>query len=150
MADNTQLVFRMYECFGKGDMDTIRNELFHPEITWIMPGHHPLSATMRGVDEVLAFFQALFTAGITVDNAHFGLLDDGTVIEKHTGHGKIGDEEFIFPTATSYGVKDGKLFSVQVHTGDQHTVDRYMWSVFKLRDIEHRLEKPNSKIWYYH
>ena len=43
MADNTQLVFRMYECFGKGDMDTIRNELFHPEITWIMPGHHPLS-----------------------------------------------------------------------------------------------------------
>ena len=72
MADNTQLVFRMYECFGKGDMDTIRTELFHPEITWRMPGHHPLSATMRGVDEVLAFFQALFTAGIVVDNAHFG------------------------------------------------------------------------------
>ena len=46
-------------------MDTIRNELFHPDITWRMPGHHPLSATMRGVDEVLAFFQALFTAGIT-------------------------------------------------------------------------------------
>ena len=150
MADNTQLVFRMYDCFGKGDMDTIRNELFHPDVTWRMPGHHPLSATMRGIDEVLAFFQALFTAGITVDNAHFGLLDDGTVIEKHTGHGKIGDEEFIFPTATSYGVKDGKLFDIQVHTGDQHTVDRYMWTVFKLRDIEHRLEKPGAKVWHFH
>ena len=43
-----------------------------------------------------------------------------------------GDEEFTFPTATSYGIKDGKLFDVQVHTGDQHTVDRYMWAVFKL------------------
>ena len=100
MADNTQLVFRMYECFGKGDMDTIRNELFHPEMTWRMPGHHPLSGVMRGVDEVLAFFTALFQAGIVVDNAHFGTLDDGTVIEKHLGHGKIGDEEFLFPTAT--------------------------------------------------
>jgi hypothetical protein len=51
MSDNTQLIFKMYESFGKGDMDTIRNELFHPDISWTMPGHHPLSATMRGVDE---------------------------------------------------------------------------------------------------
>ena len=36
------------------------------------------------------------------------------------------------------------------HGGDQHTVDRYMWSVFKLRDIQHRLDRPNAKVWHYH
>jgi ketosteroid isomerase-like protein len=137
--DNTQLVLRMYECFGKGDMDTIKNELFHPQMTWTMPGHHPLSDRIEGSDAVIAFFSALFKAGINVDNVHFGVLDDGTVVEKHTGHGKIGDEEFIFPTCTTYGIKDGRIFDVNVHTGDQHTVDRYMWTMFDLKGIPERL-----------
>jgi uncharacterized protein len=136
---NTALVLKMYEYFGKGDMASIQSELFHPEMTWTMPGHHPLSARMEGSDAVIAFFGALFQAGITVDNVHFGELDDGTVVEKHTGHGTIGDEKFLFPTCTTYGIKDGKIFDVQVHTGDQHTVDRYMWAVFSLKGIPARL-----------
>ena len=138
-TDNTQLVFRMYDCFGKGDMETIKKEIFHPDMSWSMPGHHPLSDRMEGVDAVISFFDALFKAGIEVDNVHFGVLDDGTVVEKHTGHGKIGDEEFIFPTCTTYGIKDGKIFEVSVHTGDQHTVDRYMWEMFELKGIPDRL-----------
>ena len=137
--DNTQLVFKMYDYFGKGDMESIKRELFHPEISWTMPGHHPLSARMEGADAVVAFFGALFKAGIVVDNVHFGVLDDGTVIEKHMGHGKIGGEQFDFPTCTSYGIKDGKIFDVRVHTGDQHNVDRYFWAVFRLKGIPARL-----------
>ena len=76
--DNTQLVFRMYELFGKGDMEGIKREVFHPDMSWTMPGHHPLSARMEGVDAVIAFFGSLFKAGIVVDNVHFGVLDDGT------------------------------------------------------------------------
>lgn len=136
---NTDLVAKMYESFGKGDMDTIRNELFHPDMVWRMPGHHPLSAEMKGVDQVMEFFGALFQAGITVDNAHFGELDDGTVIEKHTGHGEVNGEKYVFPTCTSYGVRDGKIAEVQVHTADQHGVDRYMWEQFNLKNIPARL-----------
>ena len=90
--DNTALVFQMYDYFGKGDMESIKREIFHPDVSWTMPGHHPLSARMEGADAVIAFFGALFKAGIVVDNVHFGVLDDGTVIEKHLGHGKIGGE----------------------------------------------------------
>ncbi len=136
---NLDLVSKMYECFHKGDMEAIRNEIFAADITWIMPGHHPLSGKMEGVDSVLSFFSALFKAGIIVDNAHFGELDNGTVVETHLGHGKIGDEEFLFPTATSYGIRDGRIAEVRVHTGDQHTVDRYMWAQFELKGIPERL-----------
>lgn len=137
---NTDLVLKMYDLFGKGDMESIKNEVFDPDMTWTMPGHHPLSGHMEGVDAVIAFFGALFKAGITVDNVHFGELDDGTVVEKHTGHGTLPNgEQVVFPTCTSYGIKNGKIAQVQVHTGDQHTVDRYMWAMFNLKSIPARL-----------
>jgi len=137
---NTDLVLKMYDLFGKGDMASIKREVFHPDMTWTMPGHHPLSGKMEGVDAVIAFFGALFKAGITVDNVHFGELDDGTVVEKHSGHGTLpSGEKVLFPTCTTYGIKDGKIFNVQVHTGDQHTVDRYMWTLFALKGIPARL-----------
>jgi hypothetical protein len=96
---------------------------------------------MEGVDAVISFFAALFQAGISVDNIHFGDLDDGTVVEKHTGHGTLpSGEAVVFPTCTTYGIQDGKIHEVRVHTGDQHTVDRYMWSMFNLKGIPARLE----------
>jgi len=136
---NTDLVFKMYDYFAKGDMESIKSELFTPDIVWRMPGHHPLSGAMQGVDEVIAFLADLFRAGITVDNAHFGVLDDGTVVEKHFGHGEVNGEKFLFPTCTSYAIRDGKIAEVQVHTADQHGVDRYMWAQFQLKPVAARL-----------
>jgi uncharacterized protein len=137
---NTDIVLRMYDCFGKGDMGTIKSEIFDPNIIWRMPGHHPLSGAMQGVDSVIGFFGALFQAGITVDNIHFGELDDGTVVEKHTGHGEVNGAQYVFPTCTSYAIKDGRITEVQVHTADQHGVDRYMWAQFQLKPIPERLQ----------
>ena len=136
---NTDLVFKMYDSFAKGDMDAIRNDLFDPDIVWRMPGRHPLSGEMKGVDAVLSFFGALFQAGITVTDAHFGELDDGTVIEKHLGHGTANGKDYFFPTSTSYGIRDGKIYDVQVHTAAQPDVDNYMWSRFPLKTIPERL-----------
>ena len=60
MADtvnpNLALVQRMYECFNKNDMETIRREIFAPDLVWNLPGRHPLAGTKHGAEEVLAFF----------------------------------------------------------------------------------------------
>ena len=66
-------------------------------------------------------------AGIIVEDAHFGELDDGTVIEKHMGHADFEGKTYYFPTCTSYKMKDGKIFEVQVHNGDYPTVENYMF-----------------------
>lgn len=141
MADNSMgPVLRYYQLFAEDDFETMESECFHPEVTWIMPGHHPMSGVHHGSAAAIAFLRKLKLAGIFVDNVHIGVLDDGTVIEKHIGHGEgAGGEKFTFPTATSYGIKDGKIFEVQVHTGDQHNVDRYFWGRYPLKGVPDRL-----------
>ena len=62
------VVAKMYECFGKGDMATLKTDVFASDIWWNLPGHHPLSGVKNGPDEVIAFFGALMQTGIVVDN----------------------------------------------------------------------------------
>ena len=134
------VVNRMYECFAKGDMETLKTEVFAADITWDLPGHHPLSGVKRGPDEVIAFFGALMATGVNVDNITFGTMGDDGVIERHTGHGKFSDgEEIIFPTCSYYRIQDGRIAAVQVYTGDQHGVDRYFWAMNALKPIPDRL-----------
>ena len=89
------VVDKMYACFAKGDMATLKSEVFASDITWNLPGHHPLSGLKTGPDEVIAFFGALMQTGIVVDNITFGTMGDDQVVEKHTGHGKLTNGEEI-------------------------------------------------------
>lgn len=136
---NTDVILKMYEYFNSGQLDRVRDELFADDIVWRMPGHHPLSGEHTGAEQVMGFFGQLSQAGIRVDGVHFGELENGTVIERHLGHASIGDDEFVFPTATAYEIEDGRIVAVQVHTADQHNVDRYMWSRFALKPLTDRL-----------
>ena len=34
MANPTEVVTRMYECFNRADLDTIKQEIFEPDILW--------------------------------------------------------------------------------------------------------------------
>ena len=133
------VVDRMYQCFGTGDMDTIRNEVFAPDIKWHLPGHHPLSGTKNGVDEVLAFFGALMQTGISVDNVSFGTIGDDRVVETHSGHGTVEGRDYLFPTCSVYTIRDGKIAEVQVYTADQHGVDDYFWKGYNLKPLPDRL-----------
>ena len=98
MADtvhpNIALVQRMYECFNRNDMDTIRREIFAPDLVWNLPGRHPLAGTKHGAEEVLAFFAQLVKANIQVTldpasdpNTGVDTFGDSTVVEVHRGHG---------------------------------------------------------------
>jgi ketosteroid isomerase-like protein len=129
----------MYDAFNAGDLDKLRNEIYAPNITWTMPGQHPLSGRHTGIDEVMAFNTALSKAGIQVDNVHVGELDDGTVVEHHMGHGHAKGVDYLFPTCTSYRVEDGKIVEVQVHAGDPHAVNEFMWSAYDLPPLPDRL-----------
>ena len=94
MADSMAVVDRMYECFGKGDMDTLKSDVFAQDIVWKLPGHHPLSGDKKGADEVIAFFAALIKTGVVVKDVSFGTIGDNKVVEQHTGHGTVEGREY--------------------------------------------------------
>jgi hypothetical protein len=75
-------------------METIRREIFAPDLVWNLPGRHPLAGTKQGADEVLAFFSQLVKAGIQVTldpaadpNTGVDTFGESTVVEVHRGHG---------------------------------------------------------------
>jgi ketosteroid isomerase-like protein len=139
LSSNIDTVQRMYAAFHARDLERLRTEVFAPDIKWYMPGQHPLSGLHDGIDAVMAFNAALARAGIVVDNIHLGELDDGTVVEKHIGHGHSQGVDYNFPTCTSYRVRDGRIVEVRVHTNDPHAVNEYMWAQYQLKALPDRL-----------
>ncbi len=139
MAGSMAVVDKMYECFGRGDMETLKTDVFSPDIIWKFPGHNPLTGFKTGADEVIAFFGALLAVGVHVDNFKFGTIGDDIVVETHTGHGAVEGRDYVFPTCSVYTIADGKIASVQVYTADQHGVDDFFWKSHKLKPLPDRL-----------
>ena len=136
---NLDIVVRMYDCFNKADLDTIRNEIFAPDILWNLPGHHPLGGPKRGAEEVLAFFHELNKSNIQVTLVNIDAWGDETVVEVHRGQGKSGNAVLDALNCTHYHIKDGKIDHVQVYMSDQYAADSFFWAIFNLKPIPERL-----------
>jgi uncharacterized protein len=136
---NVEIVQRMYECFNQGDMNSIRQDIFASDLVWRLPGHHPLSGTKNGADEVIAFFEQLNKAGIQVDLINIDAWGENTVVEVHRGHGQSNGSVLDALNCTHYQIRDRKIAEVQVYISDQHTVDQFFHAVYSLKPIPDRL-----------
>lgn len=136
------VVQKMYECFNRGDMETIKQEVFAPDIVWTLPGRHPLSGTKQGADEVIAFFAQLGKVGIQVDLIGLDQFLEDTVVEVHRGHTQgreVNGVKLDALNCTHYYVLDGKIKQVQVFMGDQYGADNFFWAACSLKPIPDRL-----------
>ncbi|WP_133511011.1 nuclear transport factor 2 family protein [Candidatus Thiosymbion oneisti] len=154
---NLALVQRMYDCFNSDDLDTIRREVFAPDLVWNLPGRHPLAGTKYGAEEVLAFFAELRQANIKVtldpqSDPATGIDSFGetTVVEVHRGRGTTsvsdagGNQVQVTLNAlncTHYQIKDGRIAEVQVYISDQYAVDNFFNAVYQLAPIPDRLAR---------
>jgi uncharacterized protein len=138
-ADYVQLVRRMYDCFNRDDLDTLRREIFAPNLVWHLPGHNPLAGTKNGAEEVIAFFLQLRKGHIQVDLIQIDLFGADTVVEVHRGHGTQGGATLDAINCTHYHIRDGRIADVQVFLSDQHAADAFFWTVYPLKPIPDRL-----------
>jgi len=134
-----ELVSKMYESFNKGDMETIKREVFHKDLVWVLPGHNPLAGVKYGADEVIAFFMELGKANIQVDLIKIDVFGDDGAIEIHRGHSESTTPKLDALNCTYYKVRDGRIADVQVFMGNQHVADAFFNSVYKLKPIPERL-----------
>lgn len=136
---NVEVVHKMYGCFKSGDMETLKNEVFAPDIVWHLPGHHPLAGTKNGVGEVLAFFGKLRSLGAQVTPLEMGELGNGGVAEIYRAHASTEGAEMQAFNCNYYTIKDGKITEVQVLMADQHNYDNFIWAAVQLKPLPDRL-----------
>lgn len=136
--DNVALVEKMYECFNKGDMDTIRREVFASDLKWTLPGRNPVGGLKNGADEVIAFFAGLVRSGIKVDLVKIDAWGEDIVVEVHRGYGESKGAKLDALNCTHYHVRDGRIAEVQVYMSDQYAADNFFWAAYQLKPIPDR------------
>ena len=136
---NVEIVEKMYQCFKKGDMETLKAEVFAEDLVWHLPGHHPLAGTKRGISEVLAFFGRLRSLNIQVTPLGMGELNSGAVVEVYRGHGEFNGAKLDAFNCNHYTIRDGRIVQVQVLMADQHGYDAFFWVAFQLKPLPDRL-----------
>lgn len=136
---NVAVVQRYYEAYGASDIELIRNEIFAKDITWTIPGHHPLAGKKQGADEVFAFFEQLNKAKFKAEVLFLG-GNDNYVVDVHRGWSNLTDGENVDQTwALLYEVADGRITSAVNFPGDQHAADTFFWNVYNLKPLPDRL-----------
>ena len=136
---NVEVVHKMYNCFKTGDMETLKAEVFAPDIVWHLPGHHPLAGTKNGVAEVLAFFGKLRSLGAQVTPLEMGELSNGGVAEIYRATATTDGAEMKALNCNYYTITDGKITEVHVLMADQHNYDDFMWAAIQLKPLPDRL-----------
>lgn len=111
--------------------------LLAPDISWVVPGHHPLAGTKRGIAEVLAFFDQLGKANFKAQP--LAVVESGEyVIDHHRGWSEVaGGLDLTW--CLVFRFESGRIKEVVNFCADQHRADLFFWKVFALKPIPDRL-----------
>lgn len=127
---NEDLLRKGYEAFSRGDLDTLRNELFDPNVVLHVGGRSPLGGDYQGIDEVFGFFART----IELSNGTFQIqLHDAVANDEHAvglsiasaqREGKSLDDA---RGAEIYHVRDGRVTEAWFMAEDPYATDDF-WS----------------------
>jgi uncharacterized protein len=136
--DTLATVKRFFSFYQKGDVAGLKSVL-HPDIEWIVPGRHPLSGTKKGMDEVIAYYRLLQRANFRSE-VRFLEAQGEYAVDYHRGWAQAGAQQLETDWVMVYNVRNGLIRSMRNFPGDQHAVDDFFWSVYRLRPLPERLE----------
>lgn len=89
-----ELVRQAYAALDTGDRDQIRR-YWADDMTWLVPGHNPLSGRKQGLDGFLAFMQEvgrLSGNSFRMDRSAIMITEDGSADVTHNVGNRAGDE----------------------------------------------------------
>jgi uncharacterized protein len=135
---NIEAIDAFFAAYASYDLDQMRKVLAD-DLEWTIPGHHPLSGTKRGVEEVAAFFTQLGKAGFQADPL-FLEANDEYVVDVHRGWTTegVGQVDTLWALVWHFNA-DGKADRVVNLSGDQHQMDAFVWNNSPLVPIPARL-----------
>ena len=127
-ASDVELVRNGYEAFGKGDMASL-DHFFSDEITFHIPGSHPLSGDVHSKKDVFAFLGQLnqrSSRTYQVD-VHDVIAGQQRVVVLVTERGEANGRTLSLEAAHVWRIEDDRAVELWNLCGDQPNADRF-WS----------------------
>ncbi len=127
---NLELLRRGYKAFSSGDMDTLRSEIFQPDIVWHQGGDNPTSGDYRGAEQVLGLFGNLFqsTDGTFTARIDRAEASDDLVMAIGVSTASRKGRSINEPYTHVCRVRDGKLAEAWIINLNQPVIDAFFSS----------------------
>lgn len=123
---NLDLIDRFFAAYGSRDYEGLRNVLAE-NATWTFPGHHPLGGTKVGVDQIVAFFDALGgvmgSANVKVEKLVMGVNEQYVVECQQIRTSRADGPNLDQQLCVVWGFDDGKIASGRHLAADQDALD---------------------------
>lgn len=125
---NLELIERFFAAYGSRDMVALR-EVLADDATWTFPGRHALSGTHRGVEAIVAFFdamgQVMGSAATHVERLVLG-MNEGYVVEcQHIRTNRADGPNLDQPLCVLWRFAGGKIAAGQHLAADQDALDAF-------------------------
>jgi len=129
---NLDLISRFFAAYGNRDMDALR-QILTDDVKWIFPGDHPLAGTKSGIDEVIAFFDAMGSimgkSGIQAEQLVMGANDSYAVEAQHVWTNREDGINLDHHWCVLWTFAGGKIIEGRHLAADQQVVDRFFNTV---------------------
>lgn len=145
-SPNIALVQRFFAAYAAHDLETMREEIFAPDVTWHIPGHYPLAGVKRGADEILAYFAELPKANFQAKPIVIAAQGD-YVIDVHRDWAAHSDASLDTEWVLVYRIPAGRIQEVINFAAGKHAADRFFWEVWgdNLRPLPERLRNEQAR-----
>jgi uncharacterized protein len=142
---NISLVRRFFAAYEDHDLDAMRDEILAPDVTWSIPGHHPLAGVKRGADEILAYFAELPRANFRAEPIVIAAAGD-YVLDVHRGWATHENDSLDMHWVLVYRIERGRIQEVENFAADQHAADSFFWRVWadELAPLPGRLARTSA------
>jgi ketosteroid isomerase-like protein len=126
-ANDTGVIRRGYDAFSRGDMDTIRNEVFAADIEWHQGGRNQTSGDFSGAEAVISLFGKIFqlTDGTFRVAVHDMIANDEHVVVLASFSGQRAGKSIESNYCQVFHMRDGRAAECWVTNVDPYAVDEF-------------------------
>jgi ketosteroid isomerase-like protein len=127
---NLELINQFFQAYGARDLPALRRVLAE-DVRWVFPGRHPLAGAKIGVDEVVAFFDAMggvmSNAKVKVEALVSGVSDTHVAEAQHMTTHREGEDVLNLEQywCVLWTFADGRIKEGRHLASDQQAVDEF-------------------------
>lgn len=129
---NQEIINKFFEAYSKRDMDAIR-QVMAEDATWTALGQHPLAGVKNGINEIIAFFDAMGgimgKSNVKVEKLVIGANDNYLIECQHVWTNRDDGVNLDHHVCVLWTFKNGKILSGMHFFADPQAADRFFSTI---------------------